>query len=100
MGSSIRLAMCCQKNWLYDLCKSFGGSRLWSFGTRLLLILLVPFSTPLYLTTFMMLSNVGRGAHNFSSCVATCLQSVGHSMPQDSNVVPVMEVTAHYCGLT
>ena len=44
--------------------------------------------------------NVGRGAHNFSSCVATCLQSVGHSMPQDSNVVPVMEVTAHDCGLT
>ena len=38
--------------------------------------------------------HVGRGAKNFSSSVATCLQSVGHSMPHDSSVVPVMEVTA------
>ena len=38
--------------------------------------------------------HVGRGAKNFSSSVATCLQSVGHSMPRDSDVVPVMEVAA------
>ena len=36
--------------------------------------------------------HVGRGAKNFSSSIATCLQSVGHSMPCDSDVVPVMEV--------
>ena len=38
--------------------------------------------------------HVGRGAKNFYSSVATCLQSVGHSMPRDSDVVPVMEVAA------
>ena len=36
--------------------------------------------------------HVGRGAKNFSSSVATCLQSVGHSMPRDSEVVPVMSL--------
>ena len=38
--------------------------------------------------------HVRRGAKNFSSSIATCLQSVGHSMPHGSNVVPVMEVAA------
>lgn len=38
--------------------------------------------------------HVGRGAKNFASSVATCLQSVGHLMPHDSSVVPVMEVDA------
>ena len=48
---------------------------------------------------------VRHGAKNFSSSIATCLQSVGHSMPRDSDVVPVMEVAAiiealrgHLCG--
>ena len=36
--------------------------------------------------------HVGRGAKNFSSSIATCLQSVGLSMPHDSNVVPNTEV--------
>ena len=40
---------------LEDLALSFGGDRLWGSGTQLLLVLLVPFSTPFYLTTFMML---------------------------------------------
>ena len=50
--------------------------------------------------------HVGRGAKNFSSSIATCLQSVGHSMPRDSDVVPIMEVAAviealreHLCGI-
>ena len=38
--------------------------------------------------------HVGRGAKNFSRSIATCLQSVGHSMPPDSGVVPIMEVDA------
>ena len=37
---------------------------------------------------------VGRGAKNLSSSVATCLQSVGYSMPRDSGVVPITEVDA------
>lgn len=38
--------------------------------------------------------HVRRGAKNFSSSIATCLQSVGHSMPRDRGVIPVMEVAA------
>ena len=38
--------------------------------------------------------HVERGAKNFSSSIATCLQSVGHSMPHDSGVIPIMEVDA------
>ena len=38
--------------------------------------------------------HVGRGAKNYPSSIATCLQFVGHSMPRDSDVVPVMEVAA------
>ena len=38
--------------------------------------------------------HVGRGAKNFSGAVATCVQSVGHAMHHDSNVVPIMEVAA------
>ena len=57
--SGILLALYFWKNWLCCLCKSFGGSRLESFGTQLLRVLLVPSSTPFYLTTFMMLSMYG-----------------------------------------
>ena len=35
---------------------------------------------------------VGRGAENVSGSIATCLQSIGQSMPHDSDVVPVTEV--------
>ena len=38
--------------------------------------------------------HVGCGAKIFSSSIATCLQSDGHSMPRDSDVVPLMEVAA------
>ena len=38
--------------------------------------------------------HVRRGAKNFSSSIATCLQFVGHSMPRGRGVVPVMEVAA------
>ena len=38
--------------------------------------------------------HVGRGAKTFVSSIVTCLQSVGHSMPHDSDVVPIMEAAA------
>ena len=38
--------------------------------------------------------NVGGGAKKFFSSIATCLQSVGRSMPRDSGVVPILEVGA------
>ena len=38
--------------------------------------------------------HVGRGAKNSSSSIATCLQSVGHSMPSDSTVVRMMAADA------
>ena len=31
---------------------------------------------------------------NLSSSIATCLQSVGHSMPRDSDFVPSLNVAA------
>ena len=43
--------------------------------------------------------HVGRGAKNFSSFIAICLQSVGHSLPRDSGVVPIMEVAAVIAAL-
>ena len=43
--------------------------------------------------------HVGRGVKNFSSSIATCLQSVGYSMPHDSDVVPIMEVAAVIAAL-
>ena len=42
----------------------------------------------------MLSTFLGHDAKNFSSSIATCLQSVGHSMPRYSSVVPVMEVDA------
>ena len=38
----------------------------------------------------------GRGANNFSSSIATCLQSARHFMPcyHNSSLIPIMEVDA------
>ena len=71
----------------------FWRHRLSSSGTQLLLVLLIPIHTIL-LDNLHDAFHAGRGAQNLSSCIATCLQSVGHSMPHDSGVVAIMEVDA------
>ena len=64
-----------------------------SSGTQLLLVLSNPIHTILF-DNLHDAFHAGRGAQNLSSCIATCLQSVGHSMPHDSGVVAIMEVDA------
>lgn len=57
------------------------------------LLLLILFSTFLSLDSNHDASRVGR-AQKFSSSIAACLQSVGHSMPCDNNVVRTIGVAA------
>ena len=63
-------------------------------GTQLLLVLVIPFFIPFSIYDIHDGFHVGHGATDFSSSSATCLQSVGWSMPCESGVVPVMEVAA------
>ena len=63
-------------------------------GTQLLLVLVIPFFIPFSIYDIHDGFHVGHGATDFSSSTATCLQSVGWSMPCESSVIPVMEVAA------
>lgn len=56
------------------------------FWTTVAATLVVPCSIVLFDNR-----HVGHGASNCSSCIATCLQSVMHSMPHDSNAIPAIE---------